>query len=346
MKIGVLNNAVPFVRGGAELLAEKLVLEIGRAGHQAELVRIPFQWEPPAAALDSMLSAGLVRLEAYDRIVALKFPTYLVPHDDVVIWLLHQFRQVYDLWGQPSGWPENSETRDIRELVRAADQAAISSATRVFCNSTVTQRRLKAFCGLDAEVLLPPPLEDQAFRRGDYGSALLALGRISGAKRQDLAIRAMAHVPPDLAGRLVVAGPPDTPGDEERLRELVDELGLGERVEIIAGFISDERKRDLLAEARGVVYMPEDEDSFGYVTLEAAHSARPAVTATDSGGILTLVEDGVTGLVVEPKPEAVASAFCRLLTDKHHARELGTALQRRAESWDLNWPEVVRRLLS
>jgi glycosyltransferase involved in cell wall biosynthesis len=346
MKVAVLNNAVPFVRGGAELLAEKLVVEIERAGHDAELVSIPFQWEPPTAVVDSMLATGLMRLEAYDRVVALKFPTYLVPHDDVVIWLLHQFRQVYDLWGLPAGWPENAETRDVRELVRRADVAAIGSATRVFCNSTVTQDRLRMFCGLKAEVLLPPLLQDQEFRRGDYGTTLVALGRISDAKRQELAVRAMAQLPDDVPGRLVVAGPPDTPEDADRLRDAVRTLGLGDRVEVIAEFISDERKRDLLADARAVVYLPVDEDSFGYVTLEAAHSARPVVTVTDSGGILTLVEDQRTGLVAEPEPAALAAAFRALLTDSDRARRLGNALRERADSWDLDWPTVVRRLLS
>jgi glycosyltransferase involved in cell wall biosynthesis len=346
MKVAVLNNAVPFVRGGAELLAEKLVFEIERAGHEAEVVSIPFQWYPPAAVVDSILATGLTSLEAYDRVIALKFPTYLVPHDDVVIWLLHQFRQVYDLWGQPAGWPENAETSDVRELVRRADLIAIRGATKVFCNSPVTKDRLNAFCGLDAEVLLPPLLQDEAFRRGDYGSTLVALGRISDAKRQELAVRAMAQLPDNVPGRLVVAGPPDTTGDAERLHAAVEELGLGDRVEVIAEFVSDARKRDLLAEARAVVYLPVDEDSFGYVTLEAAHSARPVVTAKDSGGILTLVEDYRTGLVVEPDPASVAAAFRVLLTDVAEARRLGTALHERAESWGLDWPTVVGRLLS
>jgi glycosyltransferase involved in cell wall biosynthesis len=346
MKVAVLNNAVPFVRGGAELLAEKLVVEIGRAGHEAELVCIPFQWEPPTAVVDSMLATGSMPLKAYDRVVALKFPTYLVPHDDVVIWLLHQFRQVYDLWGRSTGWPENAETSDVRELVRRADVSAIGSATKVFCNSTVTQDRLKAFCGLDAEVLLPPLLQDQEFRRGDYGTTLVALGRISDAKRQELAVRAMAQLPDDVPGRLVVAGPPDTPGDANRLSDAVTSLGVGDRVEIIAEFIGDELKRDLLAEARAVVYLPVDEDSFGYVTLEAANSARPVVTVTDSGGILSLVEDQLTGLVTEPEPAALAAAFRGLLTDSGRARGLGTALRARADSWGLDWPTVVGRLLS
>ena len=33
-----------------------------------------------------------------DRVIALKFPAYLVPHRQKVLWILHQYRQAYDLW--------------------------------------------------------------------------------------------------------------------------------------------------------------------------------------------------------------------------------------------------------
>ena len=46
-----------------------------------------------------MLAARLIKLTSIDRVIALKFPAYYVEHDNKVLWLLHQFRQAYDLWG-------------------------------------------------------------------------------------------------------------------------------------------------------------------------------------------------------------------------------------------------------
>ncbi len=47
MKILVLNNAAPFVRGGAEALADELVRRLNAVeGVESELIRIPFQWIP------------------------------------------------------------------------------------------------------------------------------------------------------------------------------------------------------------------------------------------------------------------------------------------------------------
>lgn len=345
MKIVVLNNAAPFVRGGAELLAEKLTIELDRAGHEAELIRLPMAWSTPDAIVDSMLSIASLRIPNCDRVIALKFPVYLVPHHEVVLWLLHQFRQVYDLWGHPAGWPDDPRRREVRDLVHAADRAALGRARALYCNSAVTQERLKSHLGIHADVLLPPLLQDEGFTRGPYGDYILALGRISAGKRQELAVEAMSHVPPSL-GRLIVAGPPDGEEDARRLRACVAANGLEERVEVVDSFISERRKRELLAGARAVAYLPIDEDSYGYVSLESAHAGRPVVTLTDSGGILTLVEDDVTGLVAPPDVRAVAAAFVRLLESTSLAARLGGALHDRATELGLNWAHVVDRLAS
>ena len=54
------------------------------------------------------------------------------------------------------------------------------------------------------------------------------------------------------------------------------------------------------------LYLPFEEDSYGYVTLEAFHSHKPVLTFTDSGGTDEIVEDGVNGMMLEPTPEALA----------------------------------------
>src|SRR5262249_41662906 len=154
MKIAVLNNCVPFLRGGAEHLADALVTKLAEHGHKALLVRIPFRWDPPEKILEHMLACRLMRLPEVDRAVALKFPAYCVPHPNKVLWLLHQFRQAYDLWGTRFGClPDSSRGREIRDAIARADNSYLPEARRIFTNSTVTSGRLKKFNGLDSEVL-------------------------------------------------------------------------------------------------------------------------------------------------------------------------------------------------
>ena len=122
MKVAVLNNCVPFMQGGAEHLAEALTAKLSEYGHQALLIRLPFRWEPPTKILDHMLACRLMRLPNVDRAIALKFPAYCVPHPNKVLWLLHQFRQAYDLWGtQYQCLPDSADGRQIRGAIVCGD---------------------------------------------------------------------------------------------------------------------------------------------------------------------------------------------------------------------------------
>ena len=87
---------------------------------------------------------------------------------------------------------------------------------------------------------------------------------------------------------------------------------------------------------------PQDED-YGYVTIESFLSRKPVVTSTDAGGPLEFVEDGVTGVVAAPEPEALAEAIDRLFAwPESRLREMGAEARGRVEH--LSWDTVVDRL--
>jgi glycosyltransferase involved in cell wall biosynthesis len=73
-------------------------------------------------------------------------------------------------------------------------------------------------------------------------------------------------------------------------------------------------------------------EPFGLVALDAAWRERPVVAAR-RGGLVDVVDDGRTGLLVEPeRREELAGALVRLLTDLALARRMGRAARRRAEA--------------
>jgi glycosyltransferase involved in cell wall biosynthesis len=345
VKIVVLNNGVPFVRGGAEHLADSLVHELQVRGHEAQVVRLPLRWHSPEAVADSMAAAAAVRIPEADRVIALKFPAYLVPHDNKVVWLLHQFRQVYDLWDTPlQDLPPTPETHELRRAIQASDTRALGSVRGLYCNSSVTADRLERYNGLRATVLLPPHGDATAFRHDGYGDYVLAIGRVTASKRQHLLVEAMAHTAGHV--RLVVAGQPETPHDGEVIERLVAEHGLQDRVDLQLRFITDEEKVELLAKARAVAYLPHDEDSYGYVTVEGMLSRKPVITTDDAGGVLQLVRDEATGLVTEASPAALAASMERLCSDERLAAEMGGAGHALVEELNLSWDSVLETLLS
>ena len=332
---------VPFQHGGAEWHAEALLRQLKARGFLAELVQLPFQWDPREAALRSALAWRLLDFhqaggQPIDLFVGTRFPSYAARHPNKVVWLFHQFRQAYDLHEAGlDGFPETPEGRALRRHVIELDTQALRECRRIFTTSRNNAERLRRFNGLEAEVLRLPLDEPQAFWAEDYQPFVLSVGRLVSLKRVDLLVRAMSHLPPAAEARIVGEGP-----ERAALETLAGQLGLGERVRFL-GRLGDAETRALYARAGAVFYAPWDED-YGLVTLEAFQARRPVVTTRDAGGPLEFVSHGVTGLVAEPTPESVAAALARLLRDPALARRLGEAGH--AAVAGLSWDDVVSAL--
>jgi glycosyltransferase involved in cell wall biosynthesis len=342
MRIAVVNTQVPFVRGGAEQLAHWLVARLGEHGHRAELVNLPYRWDPPHKLLEHALAARLTRITDVDRVIAFKFPSYCVPHGDKVLWVLHQHRPAYDMWGTAYGLPDTTEGRYVRKAILEADNRVLAEARRVYVISHVIARRLRTFNGLDPTVLYPPLGDERSYYCEEPGNYLFFPSRINPVKRQYLAVEAMRHVSSDV--RLVVAGDADFRGtDLDTVSNLIDSLQLHGRVELLAGWLPERRKLDLLAHCLGVLFTPFDED-YGYVTLEGFLASKPVITCSDSGGPLELVEDGVSGWVADPDPRSVADAIDRLASDRARAARMGVSGRERVRALGINWDHVIEEL--
>jgi glycosyltransferase involved in cell wall biosynthesis len=343
MRIAVVNNCVPFVTGGAEHLAQALTTKLIECGHQAILFRFPFRWEPADKIVESMFASRLFCLPNVDRVIALKFPAYYIPHDNKVLWLLHQFRQAYDLWGTDlQALPSSAEGQGIRDAIRQADTRFLGEACKIYTNSRVTSDRLKKFNGLESEVLWPPLLESRHFCCRDYEDFVFYPSRVNGAKRQLLAVESMKYLHSPV--RLVLAGKDEDPAEGNNIENAILENGLRDRVVWYREFISEETKAELFSRALGTLYIPYDEDSYGYVTLESYFSEKPVITCSDSGGTDVVVKDGVTGYMVPPEPQAIAAAIDRLYADKEAARSMGRAGRALVQELGITWERVIERL--
>ena len=349
MRIAVCHPHAAFTRGGAEMHTESVVHALREAGHETEMVSVPFKWYPPAELVHQMAMWRSLDLSEsngipIDMVIALRFPGYLVRHERKVVWLIHQHRTAYELWDHPrfADMSHHDEGRAVRDLIHRADRIALGEAKRIFTNSANVRDRLWRSLGIPAEPLYHRSSVCEALLReepGPPGDYMLFPSRLDPIKRQSLAVDAMRHVRSGVRLVLVGTGPA-----EPEIRAQVDRVGVGDRVEL-AGSVSDHRLRELYLGALAVYYGPYDED-FGYVTQEAMAARRAVVVTTDSGGPLELVRDGVTGMVVDPKPRAVASAVDRLAADPSRAAAMGTAGRRDLEEKVPAWPEVVARLLS
>jgi glycosyltransferase involved in cell wall biosynthesis len=120
----------------------------------------------------------------------------------------------------------------------------------------------------------------------------LSVGRLKRYKRIDHAIEAVAALKARARPvRLLVAGKGD---DEPRLKALADTLGVADRVSF-EGFVTEERKRDLMRAAWATV-QPSPKEGWGITNVEAAACGTPTV-ASDSPGLRESVVDGETGIL-------------------------------------------------
>ena len=119
---------------------------------------------------------------------------------------------------------------------------------------------------------------------------------------------------------------------------------LRDRIPFARGFVPHDELEQLYARA-AVVACPSRREGFGVACLEAMAHGRPVV-ATRVGGLLDLVVDGETGIVVPPRdPAALRSALERLLADPDLRRKLGSAGRDRART-HFSWERVTDATLA
>ncbi len=341
MRIAVCTPQVPFVRGGAEIFTDKLVEELRARGHETALVTIPFKWYPGTKVLSQALLWRLADLEEsngspIDLVVTTKFPSYCVRHRNKRVWVLHQFRQAYELDRTALGqFGDGPPDRALRRSVQSLDRIALAEAVRLFATSRNVAERIERSSGLVAEVMPHPP-QELPYRCEEYGDFVLSVNRLDRAKRIDLLIEAAALDP---ALRVVIAG--EGP-DRRRLEGLARERGLNGRIEF-SGLADEEELASLYARCLAVYYAPVDED-FGMVPFEAFLSRKPVLTTTDAGGPLEIVTDRRTGLVTAPEADALAAAAGWLREHRGDAEALGAAGHDLAAQ--VTWDGCIDRLLS
>jgi glycosyltransferase involved in cell wall biosynthesis len=333
------STFVPFVNGGARFIVEWLEQKLLEHGHEVERFYLPFV-DAPDDLLSQIAALRMIDLsEAGDRLIAFRPPSYVLRHPHKTVWFIHHIRTYYDMWDSEYALPHTPANIAVREALTHVDTTTLNEARRVFTNSQIVADRLQRYNGVAATPLYPPIFAPERFRAGPHGDEIVAVCRMEPHKRQHLMIEAMRHTRTDVKLRLCGRG--SRPEYVQALEAQIARHGLGERVSLEDRWISEDEKADILAGALAIAYLPEEEDSYGYPSLEAAHAGKAVVTTTDSGGVLELVEDGCNGFVCPPEAEAIAAVFDELFIDRHRAETLGAANHERVRELKIDWDHVI-----
>jgi glycosyltransferase involved in cell wall biosynthesis len=347
LRIIVASTFVPFIEGGARLIVDSLVDQLTRRGHIVDTILLPLRSFWPEIAEQTMamrlLDVSECAGEKVDLLITVRYPSYALRHPNKVAWFIHHHRGAYDLWGtQYQDIPSTPEGLRARQSMVKSDNIYLREARKIFTNSRTVADRLRKYNDLEPTGVLFPPLPNpEMFYGGDYGDYFLYVSRLTPIKRQSLAIEAMKHVRSGF--KLVLAGTPDVESYWTEIHKLIKKHGVEDRVEL-RGWVSEEEKAALTADATAALYIPHNEDSYGYPTLEAFHASKAVITCIDSGGTEEVVRDGVNGRRVMPNPEAVATAMEQLWADKSAAIRMGKEANATLAAYKIDWDHVISGL--
>jgi glycosyltransferase involved in cell wall biosynthesis len=345
MRVAVASVQVPFIHGGAENLASGLVKALREHGHEAELIMMPFCFNPVEKVLQNMDAWAAEDYTCFDcgkidAVLCLKFPSFYLSHPNKIVWLMHQHRIVYDLWHTKfsSDITDTKKGLLLKNEITQRDTLTLKSACAIYTIAQNVSTRMQQFNGIHSTPLYHPPANAERYYSSDALPYIFFPSRLEGLKRQDLLIRAMGLVKSPVTA--IIAG---DGGVKPHLEAMICELGLQNRVKLL-GRIDDDEMLVWYANCLGVFFGPYDED-YGYVTLEAMLSAKPIITCTDSGGPLEFILHDETGFVVAPSPETVATAIDSLYFNMKRSMDMGWAGLTRYHQMGISWSNVVSTLI-
>lgn len=339
-RVAITIPQVPFVKGGAELHVKSLASNLISRGYEADILSIPYKWYPESSLYDNMLAWRFMDLneangKKIDLLISTKFPSYGVKHDNKVTWLIHQFRQAYDLYDSTNGLRMVENGSEIKRHVEKFDEVCLLESKKIYANSKNVANRLMQFNKISSEPLYHPPSLVGRYYSDTYGDYILSVGRLDQLKRNELLIESLRYC--DKKVRAIIAGK----GPEmDNLKKIANKFNLTNRVDFL-GFVSDEELLNLYANSFAVFFAPIDED-YGYITLEAFLSEKPVITCYDSGGVLEFVEDGKCGFVCQNNSESLGEKINLLFNDKKKCNDFGAVGYKKV--CGITWDNAIDKL--
>ena len=373
LRIAHLTATFPPYPGGAGNTAFRFARGQADRGHHVEVFTAPADGEAPDPGralvhrIDPVLAIGnaplipsIARIAAFD-VVHLHYP-FIFGAELVLLGRLTRRRRRQALLvhyknrlvGKGLRAPMfGAYERTVSPLlIRAADRVCVLSpdhaASVPYLRRTgerSPEKLIEMPNGVDVEQFAPGADGGLRERLGIPAGALLAafvstLDRAHHFKRLDLAIDALARLDGETPPHLVVAG-----GGEllDGFRAEAAAAGIGDRVHFL-GPVPHAELPSALRAADAFVLTTEPPESFGIVLIEAMACGLPTI-ATDYPGVRAVVDDGETGLLVQPgDPEAIAAALERLIAaGADGRRRMGAAGRAKAErQWA--WPRLIDRM--
>ncbi|HEX4766346.1 MAG TPA: glycosyltransferase family 4 protein [Lichenihabitans sp.] len=308
----LMESVPPRLYGGTERIVSWLTEELVRQGHDVSLF----------ASGDSITAANLIPCTT-EAIRLSDAITDYIPHYTMMADRVHRLRQSFDILHfhiDMFHFPlfRGLEARTVTTLHGRQDLPDLWPFYRAFPDMPLVsisdaQRAPIADANFAGTVLHGLPTDLHRANYDPRGGYLAFLGRISPEKGPDRAIeiaRALG-IPLKIAAKIDKA-------DEKYFRETIRPLLDGPGVEFV-GEVDERDKSRFLGEARALLFPIDWPEPFGLVMIEAMACGTP-VLAFRHGSVPEVIEDGLTGKIVDTMPQAIAAMPELLALDRRGVR--------------------------
>lgn len=381
MKIAIVApSPVPFRIGGIENLVWSICDYINKeTNHSADLIKLPSHELDFWSLIDNYKQFYDLDLSHFDAVITSKYPCWMIRHDNVVTYMAHCLRGLYDCYfmmNLPHEVDRNNHF--INQVLDYMEKNPNPASLDEFFDMVYSLKRLEipahyfGFPGPFIRLLVHYmdrfgmsyskrknffAISDTVKKRTEYfpvGANIKTL--YPESEKQDTTEGNYEYVfmisrldnakRIDLLVKAMKYVKADIKLKIAGTGPCADELkalaGDDKRIEFL-GFVKDEDVTKLYANALVIPYFPYDED-YGYITAEAMMHKKPIITTKDAGGPTEFTVDNETGFVVDTDPEAIAKAIDYFASNPDEAKRMGANAYEKVK--DISWEGVVKELVA
>lgn len=359
----VAPSPVPFTFGGTE----SMIVEIQRlfntqTSHQCEVMKIPTRENSFWQLIDSYYAFHTLDLSHFDVVISTKYPSWMIRHPVHFLYLIHPFRQVYDLYPNFShqyevyGFDQYDRVQEILKIIQTGDERNndvfdllfsirndissypnelfhfpgpfLRNIIHYFDRNACSPARIKKYFAISKRVR-----EREGYFPDNVPVKVLypPSSQISCPEKTQTGNYALSVSRLANTKRIDLLIEAMSYVSPEIHLKIVGEGPEEKKLRKIAknnpqiefiGFVTDQQLKDLYSNAFTLLFVPRDEE-YGLVIPEAMQCKKPVITANDSGGPLELVKDGENGFIVNPDPREIAEKIEYLYQNPQHAQLMG-----------------------
>lgn len=317
MRIMIVASASPFTGREEIHWAEALRNELIDQNHEVDLFMLPIVHNPLLIP-EQMTALRLIDIkDSSDLLITVGFPAFLVKHPHKRVLLFSLAPSLHEHFDTEYGILATPQYQRIRDAVHKAEKNCLSEAERIICASITMSEQLLADHQLRSDIVIlgdcSKPQSGEYISK-DHQPWIVCETTLEPFERIDLLLRSLRYA--EQKWSLLITIPSCSAVYQHAINDQLKRFDLKGRVKINNVPLTSNH----LNSSYAIIALNYSSTRIPESLFRAGKLRIPIITTADSGALCEIVINGVNGLVIDPKPEAVAIALDSIAIDKNLKR--------------------------